>query len=65
MSWAEENLIDIGVPDDFYEDYDEQRSPFFTSANGTLTCKRCGNQEIKTSKNGNEYCSKICWVKEN
>lgn len=58
MSWAEENGIDIGVPD--WYDADDDR--LHVLKNGVEICNNCGSKNIKVSKKGNKYCADLCWV---
>lgn len=61
MSWAEENGIDVGVPDWYMEQEDDR---LHVLKNGTTICNNCGSKNIKTSEKDNEYCADLCWVKE-
>ena len=59
MSMAEDDMHDIGVPDD-YEEWEDDR--FTVLKNGTEICANCGSKNIKISKKGNKYCGNLCWV---
>ena len=61
MSWAEENGIDVGVPDWYAEQEDDR---FYVLKNGVKICNNCGSKNIKISKADNEYCADLCWVKD-
>jgi hypothetical protein len=54
MSWAE----DMG-----YDSYDPPEDTRLMVGKGGITvCGKCGSQNIKVSKRGNEYCADLCWV---
>lgn len=69
MSWIDDATIGELKSAGYFEpeidnEIDKQTKRFFVTKNGTKVCANCGGQNIKVSKNDNEYCADLCWVKD-